>query len=151
MKKIFLPLYKESDNRYYSLPCTPGYLYYLYTYITTDYDPSDTKLFTEQERVLNITFVVTDLKNKIAYIGEHYDDPDDIFFHTDAEDINETNSCKISIDNFQEFIQNWQQIKKELPPFAIIYRDDKGWVHCQGFQLKEDMEQFIQDAQQIVN
>ncbi|MBP6869928.1 hypothetical protein KBC04_03540 [Candidatus Babeliales bacterium] len=154
--KNYLSLYKEYNNRYYYMPFSVyTTLYDLYMFITNDYHPDDPKLFTEETKFFNIIYIYNDINNKLAYIGLHHDDENHELFQDDSPElvdyVNETNSCKISVDNFQEFIQNWRQIKKELPAFAIIYRDDKDWVHCQGFQLKEDMEQFIQDAQQIVN
>lgn len=61
---------------------------------------------------------------------------------------NETNSCKISYENFKEFAKKWTALKQALPPFAIMYRDDNDWVDCKGFESQEEMEQFIADQKQ---
>lgn len=150
--KEWLTLYKNILNRYSADKLSPlSRLYDLYRFISTDYltcHAWDVELFTKPVRALNFTYIVNDLENKIAYIGVHHDDPEDSFFQEEgSEKINETNSCKINHDNFEEFIKKWFEIKKALPPFAIIYRDDHDWIHCKGFQTKEKMELFIKSYQ----
>jgi hypothetical protein len=147
MIKEFLFLYKEKDNQYYGLRASPYYLYDLYIFITNDYHAWDTELFTKQIRNLNICYIFNDLESQIAYIGVHYDDPDDVFFQMDYKDFNETNSCKISVNNFNEFIKKWLEIKKMQYSFAAIYRNDNDWVDCKGFNFKEEMEFFVQNYQ----
>ena len=61
--------------------------------------------------------------------------------------VNETNSCKMSVDNYLEFRQKWVALKKALPAFAIIYRDNNDWVDCKGFDTKEEMELFVKNYQ----
>ncbi len=59
--------------------------------------------------------------------------------------VNETNSCKMSVNNYLEFRKNWVTLKQDLTLFAIIYRDDTDWVYCKGFDSKEEMELFVKD------
>ena len=63
--------------------------------------------------------------------------------------VNEKNSCKINVDNFKEFIKNWNNLKNELPAFAIIYRDDNDWIDCKGFDTQEEMKAFVQKSSVI--
>ncbi|MBP6869398.1 hypothetical protein KBC04_00730 [Candidatus Babeliales bacterium] len=154
--KEYILLYRSKLNKYLNIEkCPKSKLLDLNIFISEDYSPYKIDIFTREINLYNTTYIYNNFKEKIMYIGfgewfvnEDVDGPE---YDEYVNYVNENNSCKISVDNFQEFIQNWRTIKKELPSFAIIYRDDKDWVHCQGFQSKEDMEQFIQDAQQIVN
>ncbi len=148
--KQCLSLYKRDNNKYSSARlCSPSSLYDLYMFISNDYHSWDQEIFTKTERILNITYVYNDLKNQIAYIGLHYDDEDHELFQLNGSDlvnyVNEKNSCKIRHDNFQEFIPNWLEIKKQLPPFVIIYRDDNDWISCKSFDSQEKMELFTKN------
>jgi len=97
----------------------------------------------------NTTYVYNDFKNKMMYIGfaewsidEEIESPDEEEF---SSYVNETNSCKISVDNFIELTGKWVELKLQLPPFAIIYRDDNDWIFCKGFDSKENMDLFVTD------
>lgn len=148
--KEYIKIYKEYDNSYYNvLNITTSSLRFLRGYFEIDYK------FYYEEYLLNNTvssynayFVYHDKQNKILYIGlaewENSDGeihcPDDSKF---PHYVNEKNSCKINVDNFKEFIKSWNNLKQELPAFAIIYRDDQDWVDCKGFNTQEEMEAFI--------
>ena len=144
------------DNNYYPIiksPTSP--LRFLSRFLSSDYRPYDQDLFINDINMYNITFVYNDLVNKILYIGfskweidENVNAPDDEEF---PNYVNETNSCKISIDNFIEIAENLMNLKKSPTPFAIMYRDDNNWISCQGFESKEEMELFVKSHTQIQN
>ena len=87
----------------------------------------------------------------MLYIGlAEWESDEDIACPSDEEFptyVNESNSCKISVDNFIEFTKKWVSLKVTLPPFVIIYRDDNDWVDCKGFDTQEDMELFVKNYQ----
>ena len=62
--------------------------------------------------------------------------------------VNEKTSCKISVDNFIEFKKQWKMLKRTLPDFAIIYRDDSDVINCKGFNSKSEMNLFINNYSQ---
>ena len=145
--KQWLTLYKDKFNKYIvdKLLGSPHGLYQLYMFIANDYHTSNVELLTMPRNAFDFTFLINDLENNIAYIGIHYDDPDHEFFHNDEEYFNETNSCKITHDNFNEFSKQWIQLKKDLPPFALIYRDNFDWISCKSFDTQQAMEDFVKN------
>jgi hypothetical protein len=150
--KEWLTIYKNILNKYSADRLSPSSsLYDLYMFITNDYHAWDTEFFTKPVRVLNITYIFNDLENQVTYIGVHYDDEDHEIFQPDGPGlenyVNETNSCKMSINNFNEFIKKWLEIKENQYSFAAIYRNDNDWVDCKGFNFKEEMEFFVQNYQ----
>ncbi|MBP6870357.1 hypothetical protein KBC04_05715 [Candidatus Babeliales bacterium] len=155
--KEYLSLYRSKLDHYLSL--NKEYkqisLSILDFVLFSDFRSREEDFLTHAVNCYNVSFIYHDFENKMLYIGRSDWELDEGAYCPPDEDfpnyVNETNSCKMSVNNYLEFRQSWIKTNKELPPFAIIYRDDKDWVHCQGFQSKEDMEQFIQDAQQIVN
>ncbi|MBP6870157.1 hypothetical protein KBC04_04705 [Candidatus Babeliales bacterium] len=130
-------------------------LRFLINFLSDDYRPSDKNVFIRVVNCYNANFVYNDIQNKMFYIGSSEWELDEEIDAPSNEEfpsyVNETNSCKISQNNFIELAIFLIEMKKKTPPFAIIYRDDKDWVHCQGFDSKEEMEQFIQDFQQTVH
>jgi len=64
--------------------------------------------------------------------------------------VNDSNSCNMSVDNYLQFRQKWVELKQQLPPFALIYRDDNDWVYCKGFNFQEEMELFLNNVQQKI-
>ncbi|MBV8661349.1 MAG: hypothetical protein JO129_04360, partial [Candidatus Dependentiae bacterium] len=48
-------------------------------------------------------------------------------------------------DNFIHLLLAWDNILKQLPPFALLYLDDKDWFDLMPFQTQEEMEQFVAD------
>ena len=147
--KEYLFLNKEIDNRYYPTKNNmTSNLWDLNNYYFNDCKYFDNSLFINDQSHYNETIIVNDLKNKNLYITtkdfeieKHIPDDERL------ERTNEFNSCKISYDNFIEFRAKWLTIKKALPPFAIIYRDDNDWVHCKGFDSQEEMELFVKNYQ----
>lgn len=59
--------------------------------------------------------------------------------------IKSDNSCKITTQNFTELTMKWLAIEELAAPFAIIYRAQDDWIHCQAFQKEKEMEQFMID------
>ena len=48
-------------------------------------------------------------------------------------------------DNFYYLIPTWDKIIDQLPPFALLYLDDKEWYDVLPFETQEAMEQFVAD------
>lgn len=152
--KEFIQLYKEKNNRYHTLSRPNPPLWHLNYFFENDYSSSKMDIFNRELNLYNTTYVYNDFKNNMMYIGfgEWFIDEDIEGPSWDEYPnyVNETNSCKISIDNFIEFAKKWVALKKDLPPFAIIYRDNHDWVDCKGFNLKEEMELFVKNYQSEV-
>lgn len=147
--KDFLLLYRSKYNDYYNVKNnTISLLQYLRTYYFSDYRYYDESLFTKDQSHYQETIIVNDLKNKIIFIvPQEYDIENHISDNDRSVLTNELNSCKISYDKFIEYRQKWVKLKKDLPPFALIYRDNNDWVDCKGFVTQDEMELFIKDAQ----
>ena len=129
-------------------------LRYLVEFLSTDYRYYDQNLFNKALNFYNTSFVYHDFSSKNLYVGfseweilTEIPVPCDYTF---PDYVNGANSCKISMENFLEFRQKWVQLKKDLPLFAVIYRDDNDWVACKGFDSKEDMELFVKNYTQEV-
>lgn len=149
--KEYIQLYKEQDNRYYTINKPNPPLWHLNYFLENDYRSYKTDMLTRELNFYNVTYIYNNFKNKMMYIGfaawsidEEIDSPDDEEF---PFYVNESNSCKISIDNFKEFIPKWLKLKQQLPQFAIMYRDDNDWVDCKGFDSQEEMELFVKNYQ----
>lgn len=152
MKESLL-LYKTPNNNY--LPLKQGYQNSLSSLFSMlfggDFRRSEIDFLTQIVSCYNAHFIYHDFQNKLLYMGfgdwlidSEIDGPSDEEFPTY---VNETNSCKMSVDNYLEFRQKWVELKKALPAFAIIYRDDNNWVDCKGFDTKEEMELFVKNYQ----
>ena len=99
------------DNNYYPIKNSPKTsLRFLSRFFSSDYRTYDKDLFINPVNCYNITFVYNDLENNFFYIGyaeweihEEVDSPD----YEDFPDyVNESNSCKISHENFKEFVEH---------------------------------------------
>ena len=150
--KEYIFLYKSKFKNYCNVDKYPkSKLLDLNIFFSEDYSPSKIDIFTREISLYNITYVYNDFKNKMMYIGfgEWFIDEDIEGPSWDeySNYVNETNSCKMSVDNFKEFVKKWLVLKQKLPPFAIVYRDDNDWVDCKGFDLKEEMELFVKNHQ----
>ena len=145
--KEFIKLYKEKNNSYYTLSGPNPPLWHLNYFFENDYTSHDQKIFTQEINFYHVTYVYNDFKNHMMYIGfgewfidENIDGQSYEEFH---DYVNETNSCKISVDNFIEFRDKWLVVKKAILPFALMYRDDNDWIDCRGFESQDKMELFI--------
>lgn len=148
--KEYILLYKSKLNDYCNLDKHPqSKLLDLNIFYSEDYSRSNEYVFIRELILNNITYVYNDFKNRMMYIGfgEWFidGDIDGPAWEDYGTYVNEKNSCKITVDNFIEFTKNWLCIKEELPPFAIIYRDELDWIHCKGFATQSDMELFVKN------
>ena len=66
--------------------------------------------------------------------------PCDSTFH---DFVNSSNSCKINLDNFHEFITTWLAIKRSGKSFAVVYRTMHDSILCQDFDSIEEQNLFI--------
>ncbi|MDP3787710.1 MAG: hypothetical protein Q8Q60_00150 [Candidatus Chromulinivorax sp.] len=48
-------------------------------------------------------------------------------------------------DNFMHLLLTWDTILNQLPSFALLYLDDKGWYDIKAFDSQTAMEQFVAD------
>ena len=51
-------------------------------------------------------------------------------------------------ENFIHILFAWDKILHQLPPFALLYQDDKDWYDVLPFDTQEAMEQFVADHRQ---
>jgi hypothetical protein len=142
----YLPLTKAWDNNSLSS---------LFSLLFGDFRPWDNDFLNHEVNLYNAHFIYHDFEKKLLYIGfgnwlidAEMDGPSDEEF---PSYVNETNSCKMSVNNYLEFRQKWVQLKQDLPHFAIIYRDDNNWIYCKGFDSIEDMELFVKNHAEVVN
>ncbi|MGZ6251422.1 MAG: hypothetical protein ACXWL2_05305 [Candidatus Chromulinivorax sp.] len=124
-------------------------LRFLINFFSGDYRSDDKNLFSRTISYYDSSFVYNDFQNKTFCIGcseweldEEVDAPSREEFH---DYVNETNSCKISYDNFINLAENLMIMKKKPKQFAIIYRDNFDWIDCKGFDTKELMEDFVKN------
>ncbi|MBP6869753.1 hypothetical protein KBC04_02640 [Candidatus Babeliales bacterium] len=143
---------QKNGNHYYPIDDSIFKdLRYFVDFLAGDYRQYDQSLFLNSVTCYNASFVYHNLEQKIFYIGfseweifEEIDIPDDQDF---PNYVNETNNCKISVDNFKEFTNTWLTIKESTHFLAIIYRDDNNWIHCQSFNSTEEMGFFVKSLQ----
>jgi hypothetical protein len=143
----YLPLNKRLKNDPLSL---------LFSMLFGDFRPWDNDFLNHTVNFYNAHFIYHDLEKNFLYIGfgdwlidSEIDGPSDEEF---PYYVNESNSCKMSVDNFIEFRKQWAALRQPLWPFAIIYRDEHDWVDCKGFHSKDEMEQFVKNYEpQILN
>ncbi len=144
----YLFLYKAMNHRYYSIEdFSASNLRFLVDFFSTDYRSYDTDLFHHKINLYNVNFVYNDIENKFFYIGcslweldEDFEQPSSEYF---PMYVNDTNSCKISHDNFIKLATQLTTIKNNEIPFALIYRDKQDWIDCKGFATQETMELFV--------
>jgi len=150
--KEYLFLYKEFNNRYYNLiDFETTSLRFLSDFLSDDYESDDQDMFIRTVNFYNANFVYNDIQNKILYIGcsewELDEDVEAPFREEFPDYVNESNSCKISIDNFIELAKKIMDMKKNPTPFAIMYRDDNDWIDFKGFDTQAEMELFLKNYQ----
>lgn len=146
----YLFLYKEFNNRHYSIVNYPNTsLRFLSTFLAEDFRPWDTDFLIQPINIYNANFIYHDFEQRMLYVGFSEWELDEDMMCPDEEGfphyVNETNSCKMSVDNFMEFRQAWIEIKKNLPVFVLLYRDELDWVYCIGFATQADMEFFVKN------
>lgn len=112
--------------------------------------PQDKFLFDEFE----INF---DQKNNLIYLNEGWSEYHDKSQAPEIEKLfdedNYIQLCKIGFldymiinkDNFFNLLLTWDKILNELPPFALLYLDDKNWYNVLPFHSQEAMEKFVDE------
>ena len=117
--------------------------------LVSDFRAQEKNFLNQELSCYNVSFIYHDFKNKILYIGRADWELDEEIMCPSNEEfsdyINEENSCKMSVDNYLEFRDKWIQLKKDLPPFTLIYRDNLDWISCKGFDTQEEMEVFVKN------
>ncbi len=140
---------KESIDTYYirtfllhSLRGVPDFIKTI-----TDY-PQDRMLF-------ELVEISSNQQNNLIYIYESYytyhDKPTTPKIDKLLEEENFIELCKIGFldyvtltkDNFIQLLLVWNKILEQLPPFALLYLDDKNWYNVLPFDTQQAMEIFI--------
>jgi len=151
--KEHIKLYGSSPNTYLPLEkkWNNNSLSQLFSLLLGDFRPWDNKFLDCNVNLYNANFIYHDFEHRMLHIGfgdwlidEEIDSPSREEF---PDYVNESNSCKINVDNYLEFRKKWVELKQQLPSFAIIYRDDKDWIDCKGFDTQAEMESFVQNYQ----
>jgi len=141
----YLPIKKNWDNNSLSQ---------LFSLLFGDFRPWDTDFLTRAINCYNVNFIYHNFETQMLYIGQSEWELDEDMMCPNEEEfpnyVNETNSCKMHVNNFLEFREQWIEIKKALPNFAIIYRDNLDWVHCKGFNIQAEMELFVENNQREI-
>jgi len=125
-------------------------LYSLLSLLFGDFRPWDDSFLIHTVNCYNANFIYHDFANKMLYIGFSEWEMSEGEMHCPLDEefpnyVNENNSCRMHVDNFLEFRTDWVTLKKELPPFAIIYRDEHEWIHCKGFDSQKSIELFVKN------
>lgn len=127
-------------------------LRFLINFFSGDYRSDDKDLFNRMLSCYDASFVYNNFADKIFYIGSAEWELDEEIDAPRREEfsayVNESNSYKITHDNFIELAEKLMHMKKNSMPFAVIYRNDNDWVNCKGFETQQAMEAFVQQAQQ---
>ncbi len=144
--KNYLFLYKYGHH--YFMQGTTGLdLRYLVDFFAGDYREYDHNVFVSAVNCYDASFVFNDLNHKMLHIGcSEWEIFEEITMPKDEDFpmyVNDTNSCKISHDNFIKLAAQLTTMKNNAIPFALIYRDDQDWVDCKGFETQEAMELFV--------
>lgn len=149
--KEYIELFRSKLNNYLVLneKYKKNSLAILDFVLFSDFKPHEDNFLIHPVNCYNVSFIYHDFKNKMLYIGrsdwELYDDIKSPSNEEFPQYVNETNSCKMSVDNFMEFRERWIEIKKTLSAFVLLYRDELDWVHCRGFASQADMEFFVKN------
>lgn len=147
--KEYLLLYRPKLDHYVSLDkkYKNVSLSVLKFVLFSDFRSKEKDFLTQVVSCYNASFIYHDFQNNMLYIGRaDWELDEEIACPPDEEFptyVNETNSCKMSVENYLEFRQKWVQLKQDLPSFALLYRDDNDWVDCKGFDTQQEMELFI--------
>ncbi|MBP6869773.1 hypothetical protein KBC04_02740 [Candidatus Babeliales bacterium] len=98
-----------------------------------------------------------DNENNIVYVIESFYDYRSRPKTPKIEELLETENfielCKMGFlnyitmtrDNFMHLLLTWNKILDQLPPFALLYQDDKDWYDILSFDSKEAMDKFLAD------
>ena len=149
--KEYLLLYRSKLDNYLSLDKEYKNisLSVLKFVLFSDFRPKEEDFLNQVVSCYNASFIYHDFEFNMLYIGRSdWELDEEVMCPADEEFpnyVNETNSCKMTVNNYLEFRKKWVAFKVALPPFAIIYRDDNDWVDCKGFNSKEEMELLVKN------
>ena len=122
-------------------------LRYLVEFLSTDYRMYDQSFIEKPLSFYNCSFIYHDFASHTMYVGfseweirTEIPVPCDSTFH---DFVNSSNSCKINLDNFHEFITTWLAIKRSGKSFAVVYRTMHDSILCQDFDSIEEQNLFI--------
>jgi len=98
-----------------------------------------------------------DNENDLVYLSESYHTYDTKPMTKEIDDLFEAENfielCKIGFldydvmtkENFIHILLLWDKILDQVPPFALLYQDDKNWFDVLPFDTQEAMEKFVAD------
>ena len=104
-----------------------------------------------------------DNENDLVYFSESYYTYENKPTTPEIEELLEKEDfiqlCKIGFldyvvmtkENFIHLLLAWDKIINQLPPFALLYLDDKNWYDVLPFDSQEAMEKFVADHTKIEN
>ncbi len=116
--------------------------------------------FSDCNHLYELVTLSFDSKNNIAYFSEESDNYESKINTPELEQLAEEGNIielcrrgiadheKMTKDNFFYLLIAWGKILEELPPFALLYEDDKNWFDVLPFDSKEAMEKFVADHTQ---
>ena len=96
-----------------------------------------------------------DNKNNLVYLSEcwydYKDKPTTPEIDKLLEEDNFIELCKMGFldyialtkENFIHLLLTWDKILEQLPPFALLYLDDKNWYDVLPFESQQAMEAFV--------
>ena len=145
--KEYIFLYKFNENKYFPIDeKIKNNLIKLNYFLLTDFRPWDNDFLHKKINLYNANFIYHNFKTNMLSIGfadwlinEDIDGP---AYKDFAVYVQKVPTCSMLVENFIEFKAHWINLKKELPAFAIIYRDDKDWINCKGFNTQEEISAF---------
>ncbi|MGZ6251325.1 MAG: hypothetical protein ACXWL2_04810 [Candidatus Chromulinivorax sp.] len=147
MTKSYITLERYNQHFYPLHPEEFQDVRHLAEYLSTDHRMYDESFFEQEINFYNSSFIYHNLADKTLHIGfSEWEVNTDIPVpcdHAFPTYVNATNSCKISLINFKEFIKNWFGIKQSTSSLAIIFRNEEGIIICKGFTTTEEMDVFL--------
>ena len=154
--KEYLLLYRLKLDHYVSLDKKYKHisLSVLKFVLSSDFRPNEEDFLNQVVSCYNVSFIYHDFENNMLYVGRaDWELDEEIACPSDDEFphyVNDTNSCRMTVNNYLEFRKQWMQLKQDLFPFALIYRENNDWVDCKGFETQQEMEAFVQQNQQEI-
>lgn len=122
-------------------------LRYLVDFLSTDYRCYDKRFLKQSLSFYNSSFIYHNFIDKNLHIGfSEWEIRLEVPVPCDSafpNFVNSSNSCKIHLQNFNEFIKIWLDMKKLEKSFALVYRNENDWIICKGFDSKEELDCFI--------
>jgi len=98
-----------------------------------------------------------DIQNNLVYLGEEFDPYEHNMteqeFKIKYNNMNALQLCQNNIvdcavmtkDNFIYLLTVWLKFYDTMPPFVLLYLDDKNWYDLLSFDTQEAMKEFVAD------